>query len=140
MEKKTIYIALLALSLVGFVATIFLLSYSSYPEDITIPCMFLAVSFAGIITSVIILDDFDKNTPVSIKELKKLDYFSKEKDDSFSDWYSFSIIPTKKGEIITRWRFCLFDETDGKTYFVRYVDNMQQLKDVYKGITDKELK
>lgn len=137
MEKRTIYTGLLILTIIGLIASIFLLINA---EDITIPLIFVAINTIGIVAGISNLEDVDKKTPVSEKELDKLHSFGREKEGSYSDWCDFSIVPeTNKNKSVIRWSFCLFNEVDGKTTFVRYVDNMQQLKDVYKGITDKEL-
>jgi hypothetical protein len=138
MEKKTIYTGLLALTIIGVFISIYWLVNA---EDITIPLIFVAINTIGIVAGISNLEDVDKKTPVSEKELDKLKSFGYEVDrGSYSDWCDFSIVPeTNKNKSVIRWSFCLFNEVDGKTTFVRYVDNMQQLKDVYKGITDKEL-
>jgi hypothetical protein len=141
MEKKTIYPVLLALSFVGFLVSV---GWGTYADlngnDFTIPLIFIVINGIGMIASALSLSDIDKKTPVSEKELDKLHSFGREESGSYSDWCDFSIVPeTNKHGSVTRWSFCLFNEVDGKTTFVRYVDNMQQLKDVYKGITNKEL-
>lgn len=139
MEKWKIYAGLIVLSFIGIITTILL---SLDAEDITVPTIFIGINLVGIVVGIIILDNLDKKTPVSEKELDKLKSFGREgASGSYSDWWMFSLIPNKNGRgEVNRWSFCLFNEVDGKTTFVRYVDNMQQLKDVYKGITDKQLK
>ncbi len=140
MDSKTKYTILLAMSAMGFISAIYWISYA---EDITLPLIFIGINIVGVIAGFANLEDVDKNTPITEEVLRKLKSFGKEPDtDNFSDWFEFSIIPIPKSKrhgSTVRWSFQLFNEVDGKTTFVRYVDNMQQLKDVYKGITDKEL-
>jgi len=77
-------------------------------------------------------------TMITEKELDKLHDFSKESDGSYCDRWEFSIIESNRFK--GKWDFCHFCEVDGALYYIKTLKDMVDLKNVYKAITDKELK
>jgi len=70
-------------------------------------------------------------------QLDNLKTFGKEGEGHYSDRWQFSIIKSKHPE--THWNFFFFCEIDGSLYFIKRLKDMDDLKNVYKAITDKEL-
>ena len=68
------------------------------------------------------------------KELNTLADFGKEEDGSYCDRWQFSIIKYGNG-----YAFYLFNEVDGSNRFIKKLKDFDDLKNVYKAITDKEL-
>ena len=85
-----------------------------------------------------ILDE--DNDLITEEKLDALESFGKQQDGIYSDWFEFSIIPIKdKDDKIIKWSFCLFEEVDGTNIRICYVTKMEEIKDLYKAITKKEL-
>ena len=68
------------------------------------------------------------------KELDKLKSFGKENDGSYSDRYQFSIIPVGK-----KWNLYSFEEVNGDIEYIKTLKDMEDLKETYFYITNKEL-
>lgn len=74
------------------------------------------------------------------KDLDKLQMFGKETDGSYCDRLSFIIKRTiHKWNGSGRWDFCHFSEVDGSSYYIKTLKDMDDLKNVYKAISNKEL-
>ena len=71
---------------------------------------------------------------ITEKELDGLAAFGKEEDGSYCDRWQFSIRQDDNRTI-----FSLFSEVDGSTWFIKYLKDLDDLKNVYHAITDKEL-
>ena len=71
---------------------------------------------------------------ITEKELDSLAAFGKEEDGSYCDRWQFSIRQDDNRTI-----FSLFSEVDGSTWFIKYLKDLDDLKNVYHAITDKEL-
>ena len=72
------------------------------------------------------------------EELDKLKTFGRENDGNYCDRWEFSIVKNicSKTE---QWDFCHFNEVDGSLYFIKHLKDIDDLRNVYKAITDKEL-
>ena len=70
-------------------------------------------------------------------ELDKLETFGKEEDGTYCDRWEFSIIPSRRFK--GKWDFCHFNEVNGDLYYIKTLNDMDDLRNVYKAITDKEL-
>lgn len=71
---------------------------------------------------------------ITEEQLKTLAAFGKEKDGSYCDRWQFSII--NSGD---RWDIYLFDEVDGSNRFLKYLKDFDDLKYVYRAITNNKL-
>ena len=71
---------------------------------------------------------------ITEKELDSLAAFGKEEDGSYCDRWQFSIRQDDNRTI-----FSLFSEVDGSTWFIKYLKDLDDLKNVYHAITDYEL-
>ena len=71
---------------------------------------------------------------ITEEQLETLKEFGKEEDDSYCDRWEFSI---KKH--FDDWCFWHFNEVNGGLYFIKKLKSMEDLKNVYKAITDKPL-
>ena len=71
---------------------------------------------------------------ITEKELDGLAAFGKEEDGSYCDRWQFSIRQDDNRTI-----FSLFSEVDGSTWFIKYLKDLDDLKNVYHAITDYEL-
>lgn len=71
---------------------------------------------------------------ITEEQLDSLLEFGKEEDGSYCDRWQFSI--KKK---FGKWNFYLFCEVDGALTHVKVLKDFEDLKNVYKAITDQEL-
>jgi hypothetical protein len=69
--------------------------------------------------------------------LEKLASFGKEEDGCYCDRWQFSIYPKNKER--TAWELRFFSEWDGSTWHIKYLKDLEDLKNVYKAITNDEL-
>jgi len=75
------------------------------------------------------------NGKITEEQLETLKEFGKEEDGSYCDRWEFSI---KK--YYDDWAFWHFNEVNGDLYFIKKLKSMEDLKNVYKAITNKPLK
>lgn len=71
---------------------------------------------------------------LTTKELDSLIDFGKEKDGSYCDRWQFDIKKVDK-----QWCLFFFSEVDGKTWFIKKLKDLTDLKNVYQAITNDEL-
>ena len=71
---------------------------------------------------------------LTTKDLKSLTEFGKEKDGSYSDRFQFDIKQVDK-----TWCLFFFSEVDGKTWFIKKLKDLADLKNVYHAITNQVL-
>ncbi len=71
---------------------------------------------------------------ITEQELNSLESFGKEPDGYYSDRDRFSI-----EKIGGKWVLFFSGETEGDDHLIKVLKNMDDLKNVYKAITDKEL-
>ncbi|MFW6219813.1 MAG: hypothetical protein ACOC33_03155 [bacterium] len=74
---------------------------------------------------------------ITVEELSQLKTFGRESDGSFSDRWQFSIIPKNKKH--TKWGLYFLSEVDGEIEFIKELDDMDDLRDIYYVITYKKL-
>lgn len=71
---------------------------------------------------------------ITEEQLETLKEFGKEEDGSYCDRWEFSI---KKH--YDDWCFWHFNEVNGELYFIKKLKSMEDLKNVYRAITNKPL-
>ena len=71
---------------------------------------------------------------ITEQELDSLESFGREPDGYYSDRDRFSI-----EKIRGNWHLFFSGETEGDEYPIKQLKSMDDLKNVYKAITDKEL-
>ena len=71
---------------------------------------------------------------LTIKELNSLEAFGKEKDGSYCDRWQFEI-----RKVNNAWCLNFFSEVDGKTWFIKKLKDLADLKNVYRAITNNDL-
>ena len=74
---------------------------------------------------------------ITDSELETLAEFGKETSGEYCDRWQFSICPRNKER--TDWELRLFCEVDGSTWHVKYLKDIEDLKNVYHAISDSEL-
>ena len=74
---------------------------------------------------------------ITDSELETLASFGKETSGEYCDRWQFSICPRNKER--TDWELRLFCEVDGSTWHVKYLKDIEDLKNVYQAISDSEL-
>ena len=139
MKKKTKNYILLILCTIGIFAAIALGLNGVNPY---VAYFLGVVNLAGVVASIALLDKAHDDRPITNEELQKLTCVGREQDGSYSDRWQVDIKPVydnKKDKNLIKWAFCLFDETDGKTFRVKYVETMSQLKKIYEAVTDNKL-
>jgi hypothetical protein len=72
------------------------------------------------------------------KDLDRLQTFGKETDGTYCDRWEFSIVKSTRSK--GKWNLCHFCEVDGALYYIKTLKDMADLENVYKAITDVELK
>lgn len=71
---------------------------------------------------------------ITIKELDKLQSFGKESDREYSDRKRFTV--WRFGD---DWELFFLSELDGSVFGIKTLKDMNDFRNVYKAITDKEL-
>jgi len=74
---------------------------------------------------------------ITEKDLNMLKTFEKEPDGSYCDRKEFCIVKSRRFK--GRWDLCFFNEVDGALYYIKTLKDIDDLRNVYKAITDKEL-
>jgi hypothetical protein len=74
---------------------------------------------------------------ITDSDLEKLADFGKEENGEYCDRNQFSIFPRNKER--THWELRLFCEVDGVTFHVKYLKDIDDLKNVYHAISNSEL-
>lgn len=75
---------------------------------------------------------------ITEEQLNSLQTFGRETDGSYSDRWQFAIIKGGHG-YKDEWVLYFESEIDGDIWFIKVLKDFEDLKNVYKAITDKEL-
>jgi len=136
MTKRNKILIMLAMNLMGFIASIGLIHVSEEAGWLTWGWILLGINAVGLVANTINLENAPDERELTVDLLRSLKCVGEEKDGSFSDWWEVSIVPVPEKE---RWSFCHFNEIDDSRTHIKYVKTMQELKDAYKLLMDEEL-
>lgn len=76
---------------------------------------------------------------ITEEELDTLADFGKEKDGTYSDRWQFGIIKGRYKDD-KNWHLCFISEVDDSGWFIKALKDFDDLKNVYKAITNEDLK